>query len=74
MILADNLVKKHIRKRRCQGISVEVNQGEIVGLGTKWSRKNNFYMIVVSETNSGNIYLMILILLITLCTKEHNRE
>jgi ABC-type lipopolysaccharide export system ATPase subunit len=45
MILrAEHLVKTYSRKV-VDNVSIEVNQGEIVGLlGTKWCRKNNYIL------------------------------
>jgi lipopolysaccharide export system ATP-binding protein len=61
MILrAENLVKKYKGRSVVKGISVEVNQGEIVGLlGPNGAGKTtSFYMIVgLVKPNSGNIYL-----------------
>lgn len=61
MILrADNLVKSYKGRSVVKGISVEVNQGEIVGLlGPNGAGKTtSFYMIVgLVKPNSGNIYL-----------------
>lgn len=61
MILrADNLVKTYKGRSVVKGISVEVNQGEIVGLlGPNGAGKTtSFYMIVgLVKPNSGHIYL-----------------
>ena len=61
MILrAENLVKTYKGRSVVKGISVEVNQGEIVGLlGPNGAGKTtSFYMIVgLIKPNSGNIYL-----------------
>jgi lipopolysaccharide export system ATP-binding protein len=61
MILrAENLVKTYKGRSVVKGISVEVNQGEIVGLlGPNGAGKTtSFYMIVgLVQPNSGNIYL-----------------
>lgn len=57
---ADNLVKSYKGRKVVKGISVEVNQGEIVGLlGPNGAGKTtSFYMIVgLIKPNSGNIYL-----------------
>ena len=57
---ADNLVKTYKKRSVVKGISVEVNQGEIVGLlGPNGAGKTtSFYMIVgLVKPNSGNIYL-----------------
>lgn len=56
----DTLVKKYRSRTVVKGVSVEVNQGEIVGLlGPNGAGKTtSFYMIVGLITpNSGNIYL-----------------
>ncbi len=61
MILkAENLVKTYKGRSVVKGISVEVNQGEIVGLlGPNGAGKTtSFYMIVgLVKPNQGNIYL-----------------
>ena len=61
MILrAENLVKTNKGRSVVKGISVEVNQGEIVGLlGPNGAGKTtSFYMIVgLVKPNAGNIYL-----------------
>ena len=61
MILrAENLVKTYKGRSVVKGISVEVNQGEIVGLlGPNGAGKTtSFYMIVgLVKPNAGNIYL-----------------
>lgn len=61
MILrADNLVKIYKKRRVVKGVSVEVNQGEIVGLlGPNGAGKTTtFYMIVgLIKPNTGKIYL-----------------
>ena len=57
---ADNLVKKYKGKAVVKGISVEVNQGEIVGLlGPNGAGKTtSFYMIVgLIKPNGGKIFL-----------------
>ncbi len=57
---AENLVKTYKKRSVVKGISVEVNQGEIVGLlGPNGAGKTtSFYMIVgLVKPNSGNIYL-----------------
>lgn len=57
---ADNLVKKYKSRTVVKGISVEVDQGEIVGLlGPNGAGKTtSFYMIVgLIKPNSGEIYL-----------------
>lgn len=61
MILrAESLVKKYKNRRVVKGVSVEVNQGEIVGLlGPNGAGKTtSFYMIVgLVKPNEGRIYL-----------------
>jgi lipopolysaccharide export system ATP-binding protein len=61
MILrAENIVKKYKSRTVVQGVSVEVNQGEIVGLlGPNGAGKTtSFYMIVgLVKPNSGKIFL-----------------
>ena len=57
---AENLIKTYKGRSVVKGISVEVNQGEIVGLlGPNGAGKTtSFYMIVgLVKPNSGNIYL-----------------
>ena len=57
---AENLVKTYKKRSVVKGISVEVNQGEIVGLlGPNGAGKTtSFYMIVgLVKPNSGHIYL-----------------
>jgi lipopolysaccharide export system ATP-binding protein len=61
MILrADNIMKSYRGRKVVKGISLEVNQGEIVGLlGPNGAGKTtSFYMIVgLIKPNGGNIYL-----------------
>ena len=61
MILrADNIVKQYGRKQVVKGVSVEVQQGEIVGLlGPNGAGKTtSFYMIVgLVKPNKGKIFL-----------------
>ncbi len=57
---AENLVKTYKKRSVVKGITVEVNQGEIVGLlGPNGAGKTtSFYMIVgLVKPNSGTIYL-----------------
>lgn len=57
---ADSLVKSYKGRKVVKGISLEVNQGEIVGLlGPNGAGKTtSFYMIVgLVKPNGGNIYL-----------------
>ena len=57
---AENLIKAYKGRKVVKGISVEVNQGEIVGLlGPNGAGKTtSFYMIVgLIKPNGGNIYL-----------------
>ena len=57
---AENLVKAYKGKEVVKGISIEVNQGEIVGLlGPNGAGKTtSFYMIVgLIKPNGGNIFL-----------------
>ncbi len=57
---AENLIKKYKSRTVVKGVSVEVNQGEIVGLlGPNGAGKTTtFYMIVgLVSPNSGRIYL-----------------
>ncbi|MCC9041432.1 LPS export ABC transporter ATP-binding protein [Myroides sp. M-43] len=57
---AENLIKLYKKRKVVKGISVEVNQGEIVGLlGPNGAGKTtSFYMIVgLVKPNGGNIYL-----------------
>lgn len=57
---AENIVKKYKKRTVVKGVSIEVNQGEIVGLlGPNGAGKTtSFYMIVGLVTpNSGKIYL-----------------
>lgn len=61
MILrTDNIVKRYRKRTVVKGVSINVNQGEIVGLlGPNGAGKTtSFYMIVgLIKPNSGNIYL-----------------
>ena len=57
---AENLMKQYKGRKVVKGITVEVNQGEIVGLlGPNGAGKTtSFYMIVgLIQPNGGNIYL-----------------
>ena len=57
---AENLVKKYKSRTVVKGVSVEVEQGEIVGLlGPNGAGKTtSFYMIVgLIKPNEGHIYL-----------------
>jgi lipopolysaccharide export system ATP-binding protein len=57
---AENLMKSYKGRKVVKGISVEVNQGEIVGLlGPNGAGKTtSFYMIVgLIKPNGGTIYL-----------------
>ena len=57
---ADNIVKKYKKRTVVKGVSVELEQGEIVGLlGPNGAGKTtSFYMIVgLIKPNSGEIYL-----------------
>lgn len=57
---AENIVKKYKSRTVVKGVSVEVNQGEIVGLlGPNGAGKTtSFYMIVgLISPNSGKVYL-----------------
>ncbi len=59
-LIAKNIVKTYKSRQVVKGISVEVNQGEIVGLlGPNGAGKTtSFYMIVgLVKPNSGHIYL-----------------
>ncbi len=61
MILrAENLIKKYGKRTVVKGVSVEVNQGEIVGLlGPNGAGKTTtFYMVVgLVKPNKGTVYL-----------------
>jgi len=57
---ADNIIKKYKNRTVVKGVSIEVNQGEIVGLlGPNGAGKTtSFYMIVgMVKPNEGHIYL-----------------
>ena len=57
---AENIMKSYRGRQVVRGISLEVNQGEIVGLlGPNGAGKTtSFYMIVgLIKPNGGNIYL-----------------
>ncbi len=57
---AENIIKKYKKRMVVKGVSIEVNQGEIVGLlGPNGAGKTtSFYMIVGLVTpNEGNIFL-----------------
>lgn len=57
---AENIVKRYGKRTVVRGVSIEVNQGEVVGLlGPNGAGKTtSFYMIVgLIRPNSGNIYL-----------------
>ena len=57
---ADNLIKKYKQRPVVNEVSLEVNQGEIVGLlGPNGAGKTTtFYMIVgLIRPNAGNIFL-----------------
>lgn len=57
---AENIVKKYRKRTVVKGVSIEVNQGEIVGLlGPNGAGKTtSFYMIVgLIQPNGGKIYL-----------------
>lgn len=60
LLRTDNLVKVYKQRKVVKGVSIEVNQGEIVGLlGPNGAGKTtSFYMIVgLVKPYSGNIYL-----------------
>ncbi|HWR99401.1 MAG TPA: ATP-binding cassette domain-containing protein, partial [Prolixibacteraceae bacterium] len=57
---AENIVKKYRNRTVVKGVSIEVQQGEIVGLlGPNGAGKTtSFYMIVgLIKANGGNIFL-----------------
>lgn len=57
---AENMVKRYRKRTVVKGVSIEVNQGEIVGLlGPNGAGKTtSFYMIVgLIQPHEGNIYL-----------------
>ena len=57
---AENIVKTYKGRKVVKGVSLEVNQGEIIGLlGPNGAGKTtSFYMIVgLIKPNSGHIYL-----------------
>ncbi|MGB6151439.1 MAG: ATP-binding cassette domain-containing protein, partial [Pricia sp.] len=57
---AENIMKSYRGRKVVKGISLEVNQGEIIGLlGPNGAGKTtSFYMIVgLIKPNGGNIYL-----------------
>lgn len=59
-LIVDNIVKTYKKRTVVKGVSLEVNQGEIVGLlGPNGAGKTtSFYMIVgLIHPNSGNIFL-----------------
>ena len=78
MILrAENLVKEYKGRRVVNEVSVNINQGEIVGLlGPNGAGKTtSFYQIVgFIKPDSGKVFWMISILPICLCTKGRKRE
>lgn len=60
LLRTDNVVKKYRSRTVVKSVSVEVNQGEIVGLlGPNGAGKTTtFYMIVgIIHPNAGNVYL-----------------
>ena len=60
---ASNLVKSYSGKNVVKQVSVELNQGEIVGLlGPNGAGKTtSFYMIVgLIKANAGNIFLSLI--------------
>lgn len=60
VLRADNIVKTYKKRMVVKGVSVEVNQGEIVGLlGPNGAGKTtSFYMIVgLVKPNKGSIYI-----------------
>ncbi|MGB0522765.1 MAG: LPS export ABC transporter ATP-binding protein [Flammeovirgaceae bacterium] len=60
VLKGENLVKKYKKRTVVKGVSIEVNQGEIVGLlGPNGAGKTTtFYMIVgLIKPNEGNVYL-----------------
>ena len=74
MILkAQNISKSYRGRKVVNGISVEVNQGEIVGLlGPNGAGKTtSFYMIVgIIKPEEGNIYLDQEVISVSQCIKE----
>ena len=59
---AENIMKAYRGRKVVKGISLEVNQGEIVGLlGPNGAGKTtSFYMIVgLVKPNGGNIYCLL---------------
>jgi len=59
-LFTDNIIKKYGKRTVVKGVSVEVNQGEIVGLlGPNGAGKTtSFYMIVgLIKPNTGNVFL-----------------
>jgi len=70
---AEKIEKSYRGKKVVKGISLNVNQGEIVGLlGPNGAGKTtSFYMIVgLIKPNAGNIYLNNEEITNFLCTKE----
>ncbi|MCB9262080.1 MAG: LPS export ABC transporter ATP-binding protein [Flavobacteriales bacterium] len=60
MLRAENLVKQYKRRKVVNNVSVQVNQGEIVGLlGPNGAGKTTtFYMVVgLIKPDEGNVYL-----------------
>ncbi|HQV52973.1 MAG: LPS export ABC transporter ATP-binding protein [Flavobacteriales bacterium] len=60
MLRAENLIKRYKRRTVVNGVSIEVDQGEIVGLlGPNGAGKTtSFYMIVgLIKPNEGNVFL-----------------
>ena len=78
MILSARDISKSYRGRKVvNNISIEVNQGEIVGLlGPNGAGKTtSFYMIVgIIKPEQGNIFLIKKLSLHTLCIKELKKE
>ena len=59
-LCASNLIKRYARRQVVDGVSIEVNRGEIVGLlGPNGAGKSTtFYMIIgLIKPNSGNIFI-----------------
>ena len=75
-LIANTISKEYRSKTVVNSVSLEVNQGEIVGLlGPNGAGKLHLYIIVgLIQPNSGKIFWAVKILLLCLCIKEPVKE